>query len=70
MTHDRPNVYYELGYAHGTGNSPSNILLVANDGTKPQFDIAALRIRFYKSTESLRQTVKKWLTHLIEETTD
>lgn len=66
LTHERPNVYYELGYAHGVGNSPSNILLLAKDGTKLHFDIAALRVRFYKSTEELKQIIKLNLTEMVK----
>ena len=66
LTYERPNVYYELGYAHGVGNSPSNILLLAKDGAKLHFDIAALRVRFYKSTEDLRQIIKKNLSEMMK----
>jgi len=58
LTHERPNVYYELGYAHGVGNSPQNILLVARTGTELHFDIAAMRIQYYKSASELEQLVK------------
>lgn len=58
LTYERPNVYYELGYAHGVGNQPDNILLVAREGTELHFDIAALRVQYYKSTVHLRNLVK------------
>jgi hypothetical protein len=65
VTHERPNVYYELGYAHGVGNRPSDILLIAKHGSKLHFDIAALRVRFYKNTEDLRIIVKTSMTAMI-----
>jgi hypothetical protein len=65
LTHERPNVYYELGYAHGTGNSADNILLIARDGTKPHFDIAPLRIHFYRSTEHLRSVISDKLDRMV-----
>lgn len=57
VTNGRPNVYYELGYAHGVGNTPENILLLAEKGTVLQFDIAAFRVRHYASTKELRSIV-------------
>jgi hypothetical protein len=57
LTNERPNVYYELGYAHGSGNENERILLIAKQGTKLHFDIAPLRVEFYKSTEDLQNIV-------------
>jgi hypothetical protein len=57
LTNERPNVYYELGYAHGVGNQPLNILLIAKDGTNLHFDIAPLRVKYYRSTEHLHSIV-------------
>lgn len=49
LTQERPNVYYELGFAHGIGNGADNILLLAKGGTTLHFDIAPLRIQYYRS---------------------
>ena len=54
LTNERPNVYYELGYAHGVGNEAIDILLLAKAGTTLHFDIAPLRVHYYSSTENLR----------------
>jgi hypothetical protein len=65
LTRGRPNVYYELGYAHGVGNYPDNILLLAKAGTERHFDISPLRFEEYRSTEELRSIVasrlKEWV---------
>jgi hypothetical protein len=57
LTHERPNVYYELGYAHAIGNQPSNILMIAREGTAVHFDLASFRVQFYLSTEHLRTLI-------------
>jgi len=57
LSRERPNVYYELGYAHGIGNSAQNILLLAREGTLIHFDVAPLRIHFYQSAAQLRAHV-------------
>jgi hypothetical protein len=68
LTDERPNVYYELGYAHGVGNSENDILLVAKNGTRLHFDIAPLKVHFYSSTVHLCQIVKEQLSQMIDAT--
>jgi hypothetical protein len=65
LTHERPNVYYELGYAHGVGNEASELLLIAKEGTNLHFDIAPLRVQYYRSTEHLRSIVSSSLKEMI-----
>ncbi len=57
LTHERPNVYYELGYAHGIGNQPLNIFMVAREGTGLEFDISPFRVQFYRSPKHLRSII-------------
>lgn len=64
---ERPNVYYELGYAHGVGNEADEILLIAKEGTILHYDIAALRVHFYKSAEHLSSILNSKLTDMITE---
>ena len=66
LTEERPNVYYELGYAHGVGNAPSNILLVARKDAELHFDISGLRIQFYTSTEDLRKVIRASLKGMMK----
>jgi hypothetical protein len=68
LSKERPNVYYELGYAHGVGNEAQDILLLAKEGTTLHFDIAPLRVQFYRSTEHLRTTVNSSLQEMIRRT--
>ena len=68
MTKERPNVYYELGYAHGVGNEAMDILLIAAQGTVLHFDIAPLRVHFYSSTEHLRSIVSANLKAMMKVT--
>ena len=68
LTHERPNVYYELGYAHGVGNEASDLLLIAKEGTQLHFDIAPLRVVYYRSTEHLRSLAAASLKEMIRVT--
>jgi len=65
LTRERPNVYYELGYAHGVGNEGMDILLIAQEGTTLHFDIAPLRVEYYRSTEHLRSIVSSSLKEMM-----
>ncbi len=66
LTNERPNVYYELGYAHGVGNESTDILLTAKKDTVLHFDIAPLRVQYYSSTEHLRRVVSSNLRTMME----
>ncbi|AVP99939.1 hypothetical protein C7S18_23390 [Ahniella affigens] len=68
LTRERPNVYYELGYAHGVGNEALDILLIAREGTSLHFDIAPLRVRYYGNSEELRAIVSGQLERMIKGT--
>lgn len=68
LSKERPNVYYELGYAHGVGNEAQDILLLAKEETTLHFDIAPLRVLFYRSTEHLRSIVNANLKEMVRVT--
>jgi hypothetical protein len=70
LSEERPNVYYELGYAHGVGNESDDILLVAREGTQLHFDIAPLRVQYYSSLEQLRRILSDQLQRMIQVTRD
>lgn len=50
LTHERPNVYYEIGFAHGRGKQ---VILTAREGTKAHFDLQSQKILFYRSATDL-----------------
>lgn len=60
LTQERPNVYYELGYA--TAESKP-LILTAKTGTKLHFDIQNYRVIFYDSTTDLRNKLKREFEH-------
>ncbi len=50
LTHNRPNVYYEIGYAHAF-KKPT--IIIAREGTIPHFDIQGHNIIYYDSFKDL-----------------
>lgn len=66
LTLERPNVYYELGYAHGVGNRSQEIVLLAKAGTKIHFNFAQLRITEYESAIDLEHKLIPRLQYMIE----
>lgn len=68
LSFERPNVYYELGYAHGVGNEEFDLLLIAKEGTVLHFDIAPLRTQYYSSIEDLETIVSRGLQQMIART--
>ena len=62
ITYDRPNVYYELGFAHGLGRP---VVLLARNGTELHFDIKDYNTIFYKNFKELHSKLSSRLDKLI-----
>lgn len=68
LTGERPNVYYELGYAHGVGNEANDVLLIARKGTVMHFDIAPVRVNYYEDSANLSKIISNNLAKMIKAT--
>ena len=62
ITNERPNVYYELGFAHGIGKE---VILIAKVGTPLHFDIKDYNVIFYKNYTDLEDRVAKRIEEAI-----
>lgn len=58
VSEPNPNVYYEVGYAHGLGKES---VLIARKGVSLPFDIQSLRCIFYESAASLQRQIDSYL---------
>ncbi len=56
LTHERPNVYYEVGYADALGKS---VILVAREGTNVHFDLQGMKILYYPNLHHLEEKLKR-----------
>jgi hypothetical protein len=65
LSNERPNVYYELGYAHGYGKNLKKIVLMAKKGTKLHFDIRNMRTIIYRNPKHLRMELRKRLKSIV-----
>lgn len=54
LTHQRQNVYYEIGFAHGLGKE---VVLTAQKPTEIHFDIAGYNVIQYESLTELEERV-------------
>lgn len=61
LTHGRPNVYYEAGFAEALGNTP---IYIARTGTNIEFDTQDYPVIFFENTEELTESLNKLLTAL------
>jgi len=59
LTEEKPNVYYELGYATAHNKF---VILTAKEGTKLHFDVAGYRVVFYRSMFDLKQKLRDELS--------
>ena len=56
LTHNRPNCYYEAGYAHGIGK---NVIFTAREKTELQFDLKDYSVIFYPNATTLKERIFK-----------
>jgi len=58
LTDERPNVYFELGYARGVDKT---VILTAKLGTKVHFDVRHYKVLYYSSPTQLKQKLQREL---------
>lgn len=61
LTHSRPNVFFEAGYAHGIGKIP---IYIARQGSKLEFDLKDYPVLFFKNLRELKESIEKRLKGL------
>lgn len=55
LTHSRPNVFYEAGYAQGLNKTP---IYIAKDGTHLEFDLKDYPVIFFKNMRGLKDDLE------------
>jgi hypothetical protein len=63
ISKERPNVYYELGYAHGIGKE---VILIAKHGTTMHFDIKDYNTIFYRNITELEDGLTKRISAIVD----
>jgi len=64
LTDERPNVYYELGYAHALGKS---MVCVARDGTNIHFDVSGFKVVLFSTYRELEERLTREIGGILEE---
>lgn len=62
LTHERPNVYYEIGFSHAMNKKP---ILYRRAGTKLHFDLAVHNVPEYRNITELRDLLTRRLEAIL-----
>ena len=63
LTHERPNVFFEAGYAHGIGKTP---IYIAREGTDIHFDVKDYPVIEFRNMKELRERLVRRLRSIAE----
>ena len=65
LSHERPNVYYEIGYAHALNKKP---ILYRRQGTRLHFDLSVHNVPEYRNITELRDLLRRRLEAILGRT--
>ena len=66
LTHSKPNVFYEAGYAQGRGKTP---IYVARHGTPLEFDLKDYPVIFFRNMKQLKDALERRIRGLADDGT-
>lgn len=67
LTHERPNVYFELGYSRGLGKT---VVTIAREGTNLHFDVKDWTCFFYNDSRVVEKFLDERFAYELGKTTD